>query len=60
METYKIDQAQLPLGEPMLAIDFLVLYVHGKYFQNELLHHLPRDQGEIVHPFFFFPWVLLL
>jgi len=41
----QVAQAQLPFGEAMLAIpdDFLVLNVPGDGFQDQLLHHLPRN-----------------
>ena len=45
IEAYQVGQAQLPLGESMLAISdaFLLLHVPGNGFQDELFHHRSRD-----------------
>ena len=56
----QIGQAWFPLGESMLTTPNNLLFLHllNDDLQNELLHHLSRDGGEVDKPIV--PWVLLL
>lgn len=47
-EVYQVFQAQFLLHKLMLMTlkHIFALHAPGNGFQDELLHHLPRDQGE--------------
>jgi len=59
-EGYQVGQTSFPFDKFMLNTpnQLLLLYSYGNVFQEDFLHHLPRNTGEADWPVV--PWIFFL